>query len=124
MTKPQRFNPDSHAIGIDRDFAATPIPDRPDPQIPVDGAIFGVADMRENSPHDGERHPDGDEILYLVSGRIRVVPLDSDDDDIEMQPGDGLLVPKGVWHRVDILEPSRIVYVTPGPNNEYRPLPA
>ena len=40
----------------------------PDPQIPVDGATFGVATMHENSPHDGERHPDGDEVLYLISG--------------------------------------------------------
>ncbi|NIV18071.1 MAG: hypothetical protein GWN47_06570 [Woeseiaceae bacterium] len=37
-------------------------------------------------------------------------------------PVDGFIVPKGVWHRVDILEPSQIVYLTPGPNGKYRPL--
>lgn len=37
-------------------------------------------------------------------------------------PVDGLIVPKGAWHRVDILEPSQIVYLTPGPNGKYRPL--
>lgn len=99
------------------------MPDRPDPQIPVDGATFGIATMSENSPHNGERHPDGDELLYLISGRVRVVFVDGDYEDIEVVPGDGLIVPKGVWHRVDILEPSQIVYLTPGPNNEYRPLP-
>ena len=78
--------------------------------------------MTENSPHAGERHPDGDEVLYLISGRIRVVFTDDPVADIDVAPGDGLLVPKGLWHRVDILEPSQIVYLTPGPNNEHRPL--
>ena len=78
--------------------------------------------MSENSPHGGEIHPDGDEVLYLISGRVNVVFLDSDEKDIEVRLGDGLVVPKGVWHRVDIIEPSQIVYLTPGPNNRFRPL--
>ena len=123
MSEPVKFDPSKFAVGIGQDFSATRIEERHDPQIPVDGAIFGVATMQENSPHNGERHPDGDEVLYLISGRVRVVFVDGDYDDIDVAPGEGLLVPKGVWHRVDILEPCQIVYVTPGPNNEYRPLP-
>jgi len=76
--------------------------------------------MTENSPHDGEMHPDGDEVLYLVSGRVNVVFEDINFDDVEIQPGEGLIVPRAVWHRVDILEPSQIVYMTPGPRGEYR----
>lgn len=98
------------------------MPEQPDPPVPFSGITFGVATMSENSPHDGEMHPDGDEILYLISGRVRVVFLDSDDEDIDILPGDGLVVPKGVWHRVDIIEPCQIVYLTPGPNNQFRPL--
>ena len=120
MTKPLRFNPATHTIGLNRNLAASRYPERPDPPIPVDGVTFGVARMSANAPHGGEMHPDGDEILYLISGRANVVFLDSPEDDIEMTPGDGLVVPKGVWHRVDILEPCQIVYVTPGPNNEFR----
>jgi mannose-6-phosphate isomerase-like protein (cupin superfamily) len=122
MTKPYRFNPSANSIGIDSEFNASQIPERPDPPFPVEGATFGVATMSENSPHAGEMHPDGDEILYLISGRVKVVFLDSSMDDIDVMPGDGLVVPKGMWHRVDILEPCQIVYLTPGPNNEYRPL--
>ena len=122
MKGPKKFNPGTHTIGLGRDLLASKIPERPDPPVPVDGVTFGVATMSENSPHGGEMHPDGDEVLYLISGRARVVFLDTDDDDIEMQPGDGLVVPKGVWHRVDILDPCQIVYLTPGPNNEFRPL--
>jgi mannose-6-phosphate isomerase-like protein (cupin superfamily) len=90
--------------------------------LPVSGATFGVATMSENSPHNGEMHPDGDEVLYLISGRVRVVFPDDPIEDIDVNPGDGLVVPRGIWHRVDILEPCQIVYLTPGPNNEYRPL--
>jgi mannose-6-phosphate isomerase-like protein (cupin superfamily) len=122
MTIPIKFDPLTYTIGLNRQLEASEVPERPDPPVPVDGLTFGVAQMSENSPHAGEMHPDGDEVLYLISGRANVVFLDSPAADIEMQPGDGLVVPRGVWHRVDILEPCQIVYVTPGPNNEFRPL--
>ncbi len=122
MTKPIRFDPLKHVVGLSSDFAAARMPEQPDPPLPFTGMTFGVATMSENSPHGGEMHPDGDEVLYLISGKVKVVFLDSDEDDIEVEPGDGLVVPKGVWHRVDILEPSQIVYLTPGPNNQFKPL--
>ena len=122
MNKPIPFDPAVDSIGLSRDFAASVVPERPDPPVPVTGATFGVATMSQNSPHGGEMHPDGDEVLYLISGRLKVVFLDSTEDDVDVLPGDGLVVPKGMWHRVDIIEPSQIVYLTPGPNNEYRPL--
>ena len=122
MTKPIRFNPSTHTIGLTRGFAASKMSEKPDPPVPFSGVTFGVATMFENSPHGGEVHPDGDEILYLISGRVNVVFLDSDEEDIEVVPGDGLVVPKGTWHRVDIIEPSQIVYLTPGPNNQFRPV--
>ncbi len=120
--KPIRFDPADYTISLNLDLAAEKLPEQPDPPIPVHGVTFGVARMAENSPHGGEMHADGDEILYLVSGRARVVFLDIAEADIDMQPGDGLVVPKGTWHRVDILEPCEIVYVTPGPNNQFRPV--
>ena len=122
MTKPIFFNPSTHTIGLNRGFEASKMPERPDPPVPFSGVTFGVATMSENSPHGGEMHPDGDEILYLISGKVKVVLLDSDDEDIDVRPGDGLVVPKGTWHRVDIIEPSQIVYLTPGPNNQFRPV--
>ena len=122
MSEPVRFDPAKDVIGLDREFRASKMPEQPDPPIPFEGVTFGVASMTENSPHGGEIHPDGDEILYLVSGKVRVVFLDSDEEDVVVQPGDGLVVPQGTWHRVDIVEPSQIVYLTPGPNNRFRPL--
>lgn len=120
MTKPIPFDPSIHVIGLSRDFAAKKLPERPDPPTPIDGVTFGVATMSENSPHGGEMHADGDEVLYLISGQVRVVFLDDPVDDIDVLPGEGLVVPKGMWHRVDVIEPCEIVYITPGPNNEFR----
>lgn len=122
MTVPVRFNPFLQTVALSRELSASILPATADPAIPVDGATFGVATMSENSPHDGEMHPDGDEVLYLISGRVRVTLETVPVQTLDVDPGDGLIVPKGVWHRVDILEPSQIVYMTPGPGTEYRPL--
>lgn len=123
MSKAETFDPGKQAVAIKRDMFAATMPARPDPAIPVDGYTFGVATMAENSPHDGEMHPDGDEILYLISGKVGVT-IETDPVEMrEMLPGDGLIGPKGIWHRVDILVPSQIVYLTPGPGGQYRPLP-
>lgn len=122
MSKALRFDPSTHTVALGRDLVAALQPERADPAIPVDGVTIGIATMTENSPHAGEMHPDGDEVLYLISGRVRVTVESDPVETLDLQPGDGLLVPKGLWHRVDVVEPCRIVYVTPGPNGKYRPL--
>ena len=118
----RRFNARTDTVDAGRDLKAVVTPARPDPLLGVDGYTFGVATMSENAPHNGEMHPDGDEILYLISGLARVHAETDPPQVIEMNPGDGLIVPQGVWHRVDIVEPCQIVYFTPGPRGEYRPL--
>ena len=40
---------------------------------------------------------------------------------VDLAPGEALLVPKGVSHRVLLSEPSRVFYITPGPGGEHRP---
>ena len=123
MSRAEEFIAKKQVVAIKRDLSAATMPQRPDPAIPVDGYTFGVASMRENSPHDGEMHPDGDEVLYLIDGKVKVTLETDPVQELHMSAGDGLIVPKGVWHKVDILEPSQIVYLTPGPNGKYRPLP-
>lgn len=122
MNVPTRFDASVDTVGVGRDLKATLVPSQEDPPIPVDGLTIGIADMSENSPHDGEMHPDGDEVLYLISGRVRIVFEDEHLGEMDMHAGDGLVIPRGVWHRVDILEPCRIMYATPGPGGEFRPI--
>ena len=122
MKSPTRFDANIDTIGVGRDLIAIRVPMQADPPIPVDGLTIGIAEMSEKSPHAGEMPTDGDEVLYLISGHVNVVFEEAEFDTVDMQPGDGLVVPKGVWHRVDILAPSKIIYATPGPGGEYRPL--
>ncbi len=120
MTRPTRFNPSLNCVGVTRDLEAMLVSAQPDPPVAVTGLTIGIATMTENAPHGGEMHPDGDEVLYLISGSVNVVFEHETIDAVAMKPGDGLIVPKGTWHRVDILEPSQIFYATPGPRGEYR----
>lgn len=97
--------------------------------VRIDGLTVGVVPhMDQSPPHRGELHPDGDELLYIVSGRVNVVLDDGDLDTVgtetrhEVGAGQAFVVPRGVWHRVEILEPAHLVHVTPGPQSGHRPL--
>jgi mannose-6-phosphate isomerase-like protein (cupin superfamily) len=80
--------------------------------------------MRRNPPHAGEVHPDGDEILYLISGGVDVILEEADGDrTVSVKPGQAVVVPQGVWHRVELREPSHLLFITPGPGGAHRPLP-
>ncbi len=122
MPSTQRVDPKTHIVGIDRKLAASPHPNEHDPSVPVEGMTFGVAVMSENAPHGGERHLGGDEVLYLIDGRAKLIFTDDPEPDVDLRSGDVVIVPRGLWHRVEILEPCHFVYLTPGPNNEVRPL--
>ena len=121
MTRVRRIDIGSQVVGFDRDLLAAAFTNEHDVGDVVEGMTFGVAFMSENAPHGGERHLGGDEVLYLVEGRARIVFTDDPEPDVEMRPGDVVVVPKGLWHRVDILEPCHIVYLVPGHGNEVRP---
>ena len=83
---------------------------------------IGFASVTGKGPHNGEVHPDGDEILYVVSGRLRVIGESNPGGALELGPGDACIVRKGEWHRIQTLEPAQLVHITPGPRGDYRPL--
>jgi mannose-6-phosphate isomerase-like protein (cupin superfamily) len=91
----------------------------------IDGYSVGAPMLTGDAPHDGEMHPDGDELLFLVSGRISVrLELPDGDETVELAGGDALVIPRGVWHLVRLVEPGQLVHITPGPSGDYRPLRA
>lgn len=68
-------------------------------------------------------HPDGDEVLLLLSGRMDVILEEPEGPrTLELLAGQGVVVPRGVWHRVLPLEPCQLVHVPSGPGGEHRPL--
>ena len=77
-----RVDPQTHVFDIGRDLAVRPRARRPGPPERADAATLGIVTMLEDAPHGGEIHPDGDEILYVISGRLRVT---ADADPVGME---------------------------------------
>jgi homogentisate 1,2-dioxygenase len=89
----------------------------------IDGLIVGAPELTGDAPHDGEMHPDGDELLYLISGAVTLtLELADGDHLVDLGAGDPVVVPKGVWHKITMREPGRLIHITPGPNGDARPL--
>lgn len=122
MTKIMQIDGD-HVFDIHRDLSITTRKTEPGPPKRIDGMSMGIVSMDQSAPHGGEVHPDGDEILYVISGRLQVVGDSEPGNPIELTSGQSCLIPAGEWHQVIILEPSQLVHVTPGPNGDHRPMP-
>lgn len=90
-----------------------------------DGWLVSVYEMTSDTDHE-EMHPNGDELHFLVSGRLDLV-LDAPDPSgttptvIPMRPGTSALVPRRVWHRFVVHEPASALAITAGRGTEHRP---
>jgi mannose-6-phosphate isomerase-like protein (cupin superfamily) len=70
-----------------------------------------------------ERHPGGEELVVLLSGRVDLVQeLDGDDHVVELRPGQAVINPAGVWHTARVHEPGVALFITPGRGTEAKPL--
>jgi mannose-6-phosphate isomerase-like protein (cupin superfamily) len=120
------FDPAQQVVGLARvTREARFVPANPGgPPHRIDGYTVGAPIITHDLPHAGEMHPDGDELLYVVSGVFDVtLDLDAAPRVTKLRAGDALVVPRGVWHLVTMREPGQLVHITPGPGGEHRPLP-
>jgi mannose-6-phosphate isomerase-like protein (cupin superfamily) len=70
-----------------------------------------------------ERHPSGEEVVVLLTGRIDVVQdLDGGHTVVELHPGEAMINPVGVWHTARVHEPGTALFITPGFGTEHRPV--
>lgn len=124
MSAITRVDVSRYALDIHRDLSASTRARKPGPPERIDGMTLGVVSLSPDAPapHKGEVHPDGDEILYLISGRVRVTGESEPNASIELGPGEACIVHKGEWHRVTVLERGQLIHITPGPNGDHRPL--
>ena len=127
-SSPVRF--EGSVADIARDLSITIRPAPPGPPQRTDGYTVGaIPDIEGPGPHGGEVHPDGDEFLYVVSGAMELILDDGDEQDVGiettvlLQSGDAYVVPRGLWQRLEAIEPSYLIHVTPGPNGGHRPRP-
>lgn len=69
-----------------------------------------------------ERHPAGEELVVVLSGRVRLVYDEGSGGEVaELGPSEAVINPKGAWHTADVLEAGLALYITPGLGTEHRP---
>ena len=111
-------------VGLFREGRSDVEDNGPGPPRRVEGLIVGAPHISTDPPHDGEMHPDGDELLYVISGRFDLrLELDGEVRVVELGPGQATVVPRGIWHKVLVRSPGQLIHVTPGPGGEHRALP-
>lgn len=123
MNALQKVDPATTLFDIGRDLSISTRTPQAGPPQRIDGITLGIITMTENAPHNGEVHPDGDELLYIISGRVSVRAESAPDQPLQLQAGDACIVYKNEWHKVDVLEKTQLLYLTPGPRGDHRPLP-
>ena len=70
-----------------------------------------------------ERHPAGEEIVYLLSGSVDfVLDLPGGEQTVELRGRACCIVPRNTWHRAIVHEAGDMLFVTPGEGTSHRPL--
>ena len=87
----------------------------------LDGRLTGVVQLVQDS--HWEMHPGGDEVLVGLSGSMEII-LDhgGTTESATLEHGRMCVVPRGVWHRLVVNEPGRLLFATPGPTTQHRSL--
>jgi hypothetical protein len=128
-----QFDLDKTYVHLGLGATATPLPDFEWSQeyLAAYGARFAsdgnegrlvILDRQDATWTTWERHPAGDELVVLLSGRVDLIQeLDGEHRVVELHPGQATINPPGVWHTADVHEPSAALFVTPGRGTEHRP---
>lgn len=87
--------------------------------------LMGVVDTVDDRSVDAafwEMHPDDDEILYVLEGRVAVtlVREEAPATTVALAAGQAFIVPRAVWHRLQVLAPGRLLFMTPMAGTEHR----
>jgi mannose-6-phosphate isomerase-like protein (cupin superfamily) len=121
------FDLETTYLGIDAN-RITPMPGGPEFWKTVDrnaaagGMLVTASAGTANSRH-WEMHPNGDEALVLLEGKVRMIFERSGGDEAhDMAPGATLIVPQGTWHRAETQRGYRMLYMTFGSGTQHRPL--
>ena len=88
-----------------RESSASPLYDR------VVGAFqFDCAEDLHSSMQ--EMHPEADELLFLVSGAVDVILQEGGAErTVALGAGQAAIVPRGVWHRLVMREPGKLLFI-------------
>ena len=109
------------SFDIQQDLSISIRARKPGPPERTEGMTLGIITMEGDAPHGGEMHPDGDELIYVISGKLRIVGDSSKSEPLVLEPGAACIVKKGEWHTVEVMVKAQLMHVTPGPNGSHRP---
>ena len=76
--------------------------------------------METDPPHGGEVHFDGDEIIHVISGVLKVVSDSNPNESLRLSAGDSCIIKKAEWHKIYVIEKAKLIYITPAKNNDHR----
>lgn len=69
-----------------------------------------------------ERHPAGEEVVLLLSGRVDLIQrIEGSERRVPLGPGQAVINPPGVWHTADVHEAGDALFITPGRGTEHEP---
>ena len=120
MEKIKRVNFDKSILNFDLNFEGNEVAIKAGPPESLAGLNIGITTMINSPPHNGEVHHDGEELVYVLAGCLSVQGDSNLEEEMLLNAGDACLIKSGEWHKISIIKPAKILYVTPGPNNEHR----
>jgi mannose-6-phosphate isomerase-like protein (cupin superfamily) len=133
VSSPEPFDLSTTHIHLGQGARATPLPDFEWSAEYLDAYTTRFADdgdegrlvmMGHNAESwpTWERHPAGEEVVVLLSGRVDLIQrVDGGERRIALQPGQAVINPPGVWHTADVHEPGDALFITPGRGTENVP---
>ena len=109
MAKYQVFNADKQVSKLPEMEFAT--------QASFGTGHIGVFWSEAGGPGPWEMHPNSEELLHVIEGcaEIEILPSDPSQpsDLVRLEAGAYLVVPKGLWHRHNMLSRTKEMYLSP-----------
>lgn len=105
--------PGLRVLDVDENFWAT-IDERTD----LDDGRLVMATQVTADWTSWEMHPDGDEVILVTEGVVRVHT--DPGEAVVVQAPELVVMPRGTWHTIDVIEPARVVTITWGAGTQHR----
>lgn len=86
----------------------------------TEGRLVAAFHSDADWPH-WEMHPDGEEVLVLLSGRMTMVfDEGGEEESVVLEEGRACVVPRGAWHRAIVHVPGKLLAITYGRGTQHR----
>jgi len=84
--------------------------------------VFEFASAEDLHASMEEVHPEADELLCVLDGAVDVVLREGDGDrTVALAAGQATIVPRGVWHRLEMRAPGKLLFVNSRTRMDSRP---